>query len=115
MWIIQMSALTSNLFSFRLNPKINSKVEDIEITSIKDVKKGQLVRGYVKSVTPSGVFFGWVAWENYCGKWCVLENLPWVYDCGILFGDGLWNNVRSQNEFTLGNQDVVDTILSLWN
>lgn len=53
-----MSALTSNLFSFRLNPKLNSKVEDIEITSIKDVKKGQLVRGYVKSVTPSGVFFG---------------------------------------------------------
>uniref|UniRef100_A0A803VK95 Programmed cell death 11 n=1 Tax=Ficedula albicollis TaxID=59894 RepID=A0A803VK95_FICAL len=42
----------------RLNPKINSKVEDIEITSIKDVKKGQLVRGYVKSITPSGVFFG---------------------------------------------------------
>uniref|UniRef100_A0A8C3DLD0 Protein RRP5 homolog n=1 Tax=Corvus moneduloides TaxID=1196302 RepID=A0A8C3DLD0_CORMO len=42
----------------RLNPKVNSKVEDIEIVSIKDVKKGQLVRGYVKSVTPSGVFFG---------------------------------------------------------
>ncbi|NXA85483.1 RRP5 protein, partial [Melanocharis versteri] len=42
----------------RLNPKISSKVEDIEITSIKDVKKGQLVRGYVKSITPSGVFFG---------------------------------------------------------
>nr|XP_021391992.1 protein RRP5 homolog [Lonchura striata domestica] len=42
----------------RLNPKINSKVEDIEITSIKDVKKGQLVRGYVKSITPSGIFFG---------------------------------------------------------
>ncbi|NXB34446.1 RRP5 protein, partial [Eulacestoma nigropectus] len=41
----------------RLNPKIKSKVEDIEITSIKDVKKGQLVRGYVKSITPSGVFF----------------------------------------------------------
>uniref|UniRef100_A0A8C3UX86 Protein RRP5 homolog n=1 Tax=Catharus ustulatus TaxID=91951 RepID=A0A8C3UX86_CATUS len=34
----------------RLNPKINSKVEDIEIESIKDVKKGQLVRGYVKSI-----------------------------------------------------------------
>uniref|UniRef100_A0A8C3DL49 Protein RRP5 homolog n=1 Tax=Corvus moneduloides TaxID=1196302 RepID=A0A8C3DL49_CORMO len=40
----------------RLNPKVNSKVEDIEIVSIKDVKKGQLVRGYVKSVTPSGHF-----------------------------------------------------------
>ncbi|XP_051656636.1 protein RRP5 homolog isoform X1 [Manacus candei] len=42
----------------RLNPKIYSKVEDVEITCIKDVKKGQLVRGYVKSITPSGVFFG---------------------------------------------------------
>uniref|UniRef100_A0A803YNN3 Protein RRP5 homolog n=1 Tax=Meleagris gallopavo TaxID=9103 RepID=A0A803YNN3_MELGA len=46
------------LFSSRLNPKNSSKVEDAEITSIKDVKKGQLLRGYVKSVTPSGVFFG---------------------------------------------------------
>uniref|UniRef100_A0A672TTY3 Protein RRP5 homolog n=1 Tax=Strigops habroptila TaxID=2489341 RepID=A0A672TTY3_STRHB len=42
----------------RLNPKSKSKVEDVEITCIKDVKKGQLVRGYVKSVTSSGVFFG---------------------------------------------------------
>ncbi|XP_053927644.1 protein RRP5 homolog [Cuculus canorus] len=42
----------------RLNPKSNSKVEDVEITCINDVKKHQLVRGYVKSVTPSGVFFG---------------------------------------------------------
>lgn len=58
MWIMQVGALTSNLFSFRLNPKSNNKVEDVEITCINDVKKGQLVRGYVKSVTPSGVFFG---------------------------------------------------------
>ncbi|NXV80600.1 RRP5 protein, partial [Atlantisia rogersi] len=57
MWIIQMSALTSNL-SLRLNPKSKSEVEDVEITCIKDVKKGQLLRGYVKSVTPSGVFLG---------------------------------------------------------
>lgn len=42
----------------RLNPRNSRKVEDVEITCIKDVKKGQLVRGYVKSVTPSGVFFG---------------------------------------------------------
>ncbi|KFQ88650.1 Protein RRP5, partial [Phoenicopterus ruber ruber] len=42
----------------RLKPKSNSKVEDVEITCINDVKKGQLVRGYVKSITPSGVFFG---------------------------------------------------------
>uniref|UniRef100_A0A8C0AMV5 Protein RRP5 homolog n=1 Tax=Buteo japonicus TaxID=224669 RepID=A0A8C0AMV5_9AVES len=33
----------------------NSKVEDVEITCIKDVKKGQLVRGYVKSISPSEV------------------------------------------------------------
>ncbi|XP_026706791.1 protein RRP5 homolog isoform X1 [Athene cunicularia] len=42
----------------RLNPKSNNKVEDVEITCVKDVKKGQLVRGYVKSITQSGVFFG---------------------------------------------------------
>ncbi|XP_010009634.1 PREDICTED: protein RRP5 homolog [Nestor notabilis] len=42
----------------RLNPKSKSKVEDVEITCIKDIKKGQLVRGYVKSITSSGVFFG---------------------------------------------------------
>ncbi|KFP74307.1 Protein RRP5, partial [Acanthisitta chloris] len=42
----------------RLNPKMNSKVEDVEITCTKDVKEGQLVRGYVKSITSSGVFFG---------------------------------------------------------
>ncbi|KFZ57546.1 Protein RRP5, partial [Podiceps cristatus] len=42
----------------RLKPKSNSKVEDVEITCINDIKKGQLVRGYVKSITPSGVFFG---------------------------------------------------------
>uniref|UniRef100_A0A8B9F187 Protein RRP5 homolog n=1 Tax=Amazona collaria TaxID=241587 RepID=A0A8B9F187_9PSIT len=54
----QVGALIYKLFSFRLNPKSKSKVEDVEITCIKDVKKGQLVRGYVKSVTSSGVFFG---------------------------------------------------------
>ncbi|XP_064320140.1 protein RRP5 homolog isoform X2 [Phalacrocorax carbo] len=42
----------------RLNPKSNSKVDDVEITCVKDVKKGQLVRGYIKSIAPSGVFFG---------------------------------------------------------
>ncbi|NXS92173.1 RRP5 protein, partial [Jacana jacana] len=42
----------------RLNPKSKSKVQDVEITGIEDVKKGQLVRGYVKSITSSGVFFG---------------------------------------------------------
>uniref|UniRef100_A0A8B9ISK9 Protein RRP5 homolog n=1 Tax=Amazona collaria TaxID=241587 RepID=A0A8B9ISK9_9PSIT len=51
----QVGALIYKLFSFRLNPKSKSKVEDVEITCIKDVKKGQLVRGYVKSVTSSGI------------------------------------------------------------
>lgn len=63
MWYSQMNECFTflPLFSSRLNPKNSSKVEDAEITSIKDVKKGQLLRGYVKSVTPSGVFFGWAA------------------------------------------------------
>uniref|UniRef100_A0A8C3BA58 Protein RRP5 homolog n=1 Tax=Cairina moschata TaxID=8855 RepID=A0A8C3BA58_CAIMO len=46
--------LQLSLRQSRLNPRNSSKVEDPEITSTKDVKKGQLVRGYVKSVTPSG-------------------------------------------------------------
>nr|XP_056705709.1 protein RRP5 homolog [Euleptes europaea] len=42
----------------RVNPKSHGKVEDTEITSLDNVQKGQLVRGYVTSVTPSGIFFG---------------------------------------------------------
>nr|XP_020644591.1 protein RRP5 homolog isoform X2 [Pogona vitticeps] len=42
----------------RINPKSNSKVEDPEITTLDDVQKGQHVRGYVKSVTSSGIFLG---------------------------------------------------------
>ncbi|XP_006273719.2 protein RRP5 homolog [Alligator mississippiensis] len=41
----------------RTNPKSNSEVEDAEITCIDDVKEGQLIRGYVKFIKPSGVFF----------------------------------------------------------
>ncbi|XP_064000521.1 protein RRP5 homolog [Pogoniulus pusillus] len=51
------SKIQLSLRRSRLNPKNNSKVEDTEITCIKDIKKGQLVRGYVKSIAPSGVFF----------------------------------------------------------
>ncbi|XP_054019547.1 protein RRP5 homolog [Dryobates pubescens] len=51
------SKIQLSLRQSRLKPKSNSKVEDVEIACIKDVKKGQLVRGYVKSVAPSGVFF----------------------------------------------------------
>nr|XP_014427885.1 protein RRP5 homolog [Pelodiscus sinensis] len=42
----------------RTNPKSKNKVEDPEITSVEDVREGQLVRGYVRSVKQSGVFFG---------------------------------------------------------
>ncbi|XP_053245269.1 protein RRP5 homolog isoform X1 [Podarcis raffonei] len=42
----------------RINPKSRCKVEDPEITSLDDLQNGQLVRGYVKSITPSGIFFG---------------------------------------------------------
>lgn len=46
-----------SLVSPRTNPKSNSEVEDAEITCIDDVKEGQLIRGYVKFIKPSGVFF----------------------------------------------------------
>uniref|UniRef100_A0A8C8RC37 Protein RRP5 homolog n=1 Tax=Pelusios castaneus TaxID=367368 RepID=A0A8C8RC37_9SAUR len=42
----------------RTNPKSKPKVEDVEIARAEDVQEGQLVRGYVRSVKPSGVFFG---------------------------------------------------------
>uniref|UniRef100_A0A7M4F194 Protein RRP5 homolog n=2 Tax=Crocodylus porosus TaxID=8502 RepID=A0A7M4F194_CROPO len=46
-----------SLVSCRTNPKSNSEVEDAEITCIDDVKEGQLIRGYVKCIKASGVFF----------------------------------------------------------
>uniref|UniRef100_A0A8C3T254 Protein RRP5 homolog n=1 Tax=Chelydra serpentina TaxID=8475 RepID=A0A8C3T254_CHESE len=42
----------------RTNPKSKNKVEDPEITCVEDVREGQLVRGYVKSVKQLGVFCG---------------------------------------------------------
>ncbi|XP_037761693.1 protein RRP5 homolog isoform X2 [Chelonia mydas] len=42
----------------RTNPKSKNKVEDPEITCVEDVREGQLVRGYVRSVKQSGVFCG---------------------------------------------------------
>ncbi|XP_040848106.1 protein RRP5 homolog [Ochotona curzoniae] len=42
----------------RTNPETKSKIEDPEIGSIQDIKEGQLLRGYVRSVQPSGVFLG---------------------------------------------------------
>uniref|UniRef100_A0A452J1I0 Protein RRP5 homolog n=1 Tax=Gopherus agassizii TaxID=38772 RepID=A0A452J1I0_9SAUR len=42
----------------RTNPKSKNKVEDPEVQRIEDVREGQLVRGYVRSVKQSGVFCG---------------------------------------------------------
>lgn len=36
-----------------------------------------------------------------------------MYDCGISFGDGLWHNLKLQNEFPPGNQDVMDTVFNI--
>uniref|UniRef100_A0A8C3PDQ8 Protein RRP5 homolog n=1 Tax=Chrysemys picta bellii TaxID=8478 RepID=A0A8C3PDQ8_CHRPI len=38
----------------RTNPKSKNKVEDPELTCVEDVREGQLVRGYVRSVKQSG-------------------------------------------------------------
>ncbi|CAH6944398.1 protein RRP5 homolog [Phodopus roborovskii] len=47
--------LTLSLRSSRTNRETKSKIEDPEINSIQDVKEGQLLRGYVKSVLSHGV------------------------------------------------------------
>lgn len=47
--------LALSLRSSRTNKETKSKIEDPEIDSIQDVKEGQLLRGYVKSVLGSGV------------------------------------------------------------
>ncbi|XP_054937411.1 protein RRP5 homolog [Physeter macrocephalus] len=50
--------LTLSLRSSRTNPETKSKITDPEINSIQDIEEGQLLRGYVKSVQPSGVLLG---------------------------------------------------------
>ncbi|XP_021101261.1 protein RRP5 homolog isoform X2 [Heterocephalus glaber] len=50
--------LTLSLRLSRTNPETKSKVEDPEINSILDIKEGQLLRGFVRSVEPSGVLLG---------------------------------------------------------
>ncbi|XP_014588443.3 protein RRP5 homolog isoform X1 [Equus caballus] len=50
--------LTLSLRSSRTNPETKSKIADPEINSLKDIREGQLLRGYVKSVQPHGVLFG---------------------------------------------------------
>ncbi|XP_054839484.1 protein RRP5 homolog [Eublepharis macularius] len=52
------NAMEVSLRQSRVNPKSHGKVEDAEIMSLENVQKGQLVRGYVTSVTPAGIFFG---------------------------------------------------------
>ncbi|MXQ89190.1 hypothetical protein E5288_WYG015052 [Bos mutus] len=50
--------LTLSLRSSRTNPETKSKITDPEINSIEDLEEGQLLRGFVKSVQPSGVLVG---------------------------------------------------------
>ncbi|XP_020036363.2 protein RRP5 homolog isoform X2 [Castor canadensis] len=50
--------LTLSLRSSRTNPETKSKIEDPEINSIQDIKEGQVLRGYVKSVQSNGVLLG---------------------------------------------------------
>ncbi|XP_006880025.1 PREDICTED: protein RRP5 homolog [Elephantulus edwardii] len=47
--------LTLSLRSSRTNPETKSRIDDPEVNSLKDVKEGQLLRGYVKAVEPHGV------------------------------------------------------------
>ncbi|KAL7990641.1 hypothetical protein Chor_014071 [Crotalus horridus] len=42
----------------RINPKGHHKVEDPEIVSLDNIQNGQLIRGYVKSITASGISLG---------------------------------------------------------
>ncbi|KAM6184088.1 protein RRP5 homolog [Erethizon dorsatum] len=50
--------LTLSLRLSRTNPETKSKVEDPEINSVQDIKAGQLLRGYVRSIEPNGVLLG---------------------------------------------------------
>uniref|UniRef100_A0A8C8RCI3 Protein RRP5 homolog n=1 Tax=Pelusios castaneus TaxID=367368 RepID=A0A8C8RCI3_9SAUR len=61
----------------RTNPKSKPKVEDVEIARAEDVQEGQLVRGYVRSVKPSGVFFGGSVFGRHFGGRCTGWREPW--------------------------------------
>ncbi|XP_077205715.1 protein RRP5 homolog [Paroedura picta] len=50
--------LEVSLRQSRVNPKSHGKVEDPEIMSLDNVQEGQLVRGYVTSMTPAAIFLG---------------------------------------------------------
>ncbi|XP_062957884.1 protein RRP5 homolog isoform X2 [Cynocephalus volans] len=50
--------LTLSLRASRTNPETKSRIEDPEVNSIQDIKEGQLLRGYVRSIELDGVLFG---------------------------------------------------------
>ncbi|XP_031246466.1 protein RRP5 homolog [Mastomys coucha] len=50
--------LALSLRSSRTNKETKNRVEDPEVNSIEDIREGQLLRGYVKSVLPSSVIIG---------------------------------------------------------
>uniref|UniRef100_A0A8C4WBQ8 Protein RRP5 homolog n=1 Tax=Gopherus evgoodei TaxID=1825980 RepID=A0A8C4WBQ8_9SAUR len=61
--------------SSRTNPKSKNKVEDPEVQRIEDVREGQLVRGYVRSVKQSGVIVGRVGPRSVCAcLFCVYSS-----------------------------------------
>ncbi|XP_020823426.1 protein RRP5 homolog isoform X1 [Phascolarctos cinereus] len=49
--------LTLSLRQSRTNPRMKSKIEDPEVNSIKDIKEGQRLRGYVEAIKKLGVYF----------------------------------------------------------
>uniref|UniRef100_A0A8C5RPP8 Programmed cell death 11 n=1 Tax=Laticauda laticaudata TaxID=8630 RepID=A0A8C5RPP8_LATLA len=55
---IEDNAVKVSLRPSRINPKGHHKVEDPEIASLDNIQNGQLIRGYVKSITPSGISLG---------------------------------------------------------
>ncbi|XP_051837292.1 protein RRP5 homolog isoform X1 [Antechinus flavipes] len=49
--------LTLSLRQSRTNPRMKNKIEDPEVNSIKNIKEGQHLRGYVEAVKKLGVHF----------------------------------------------------------
>ncbi|XP_013924129.1 PREDICTED: protein RRP5 homolog isoform X1 [Thamnophis sirtalis] len=55
---IEDNAVKVSLRPSRINPKGHQKVEDPEIASLDNIQNDQLIRGYVKSITASGISLG---------------------------------------------------------
>ncbi|XP_058043605.1 protein RRP5 homolog isoform X2 [Ahaetulla prasina] len=55
---IEDNAVKVSLRPSRINPKAHHKVEDPEIASLDNIQNDQLIRGYVKSITASGISLG---------------------------------------------------------